>query len=64
MAARMPKLSKEAMLRIVETSQAEGLSPDAVILKFLPAPKKSWPESTGLWLDLKTPRQLPEQISI
>jgi hypothetical protein len=42
MAARIPKLSEKALLRIAEASQAEGLTPDAVVLKFVPAtPKKS-----------------------
>jgi hypothetical protein len=42
MAARIPKLSEKALLRIAEASQAEGLTPDAVVLKFVPAtPKKA-----------------------
>ena len=40
MAARMPKLSEKALLRIVEAGKAQGLTPDAVVLKFVPAAPK------------------------
>jgi hypothetical protein len=40
MAARLPKLSEEALRRIAEASRAEGLTPDAYILKFVPAVSK------------------------
>lgn len=43
MAARLPKLSEEALRRIAEASRAEGLTPDAYILKFVPAKPKKKP---------------------
>lgn len=43
MAARLPKLSEEALQRIAEASRAEGLTPDAYILKLVPAKPKKKP---------------------
>ena len=46
MTAHALKLNKKATMRIIEASQAQGLSPDALVLKLIPAvPKK--PTSIG-----------------
>lgn len=43
MAARLPKLSEEALQRIADASRAEGLTPDDYVLKFVPATPKKKP---------------------
>jgi hypothetical protein len=60
MAAKVPQLTHKALQRIEEVSRAQGMSPDEVVLQFIPAPTSQ--KVAAILRQAKTTTQDPKAL--